>query len=109
MTRSLNRLALTAIFISSILPFAANAAPEKIGIDRARAIAMTVAKGPVVKSELEEEKGGWRYSFDIKEGERIHEIGVDAYTGKIVEDAYEAADEKDDEADEKDEASDKKD
>ena len=31
-----------------------------------------------------------RYSFDIRQGNRIHEIGVDVVTGRIVEDKFEA-------------------
>jgi len=34
------------------------------------------------RCEYEKEGGGWRYSFDIRQGKRIHEIGVDANTGK---------------------------
>jgi hypothetical protein len=32
-----------------------------------------------------------RYSFDIQQGDKIHEIGVDVVTGKIVEDKFESA------------------
>lgn len=66
------------------------AAPAKIGIAKARAIALKAAPGVVQKGEYEKEGGGWRYSFDIRQGKRIHEIGVDAFTGKIVENVYEA-------------------
>lgn len=71
------------------------AAPAKIGTTRARAIATKAAPGKVVDAEYEKEGGGWRYSFDIRQGSRIHEIGVDAFTGKIVEDKFEALNSRD--------------
>lgn len=67
------------------------AAPAKIGMDKARQIALQLAPGDIVKAEYERENGGWRYSFDIRQGDRIHEIGVDAFTGKVVENAFENA------------------
>lgn len=56
---------------------------------QARAIALKAAPGKVIDAEYEKEAGAWRYSFDIMQGKRIHEIGVNANTGKIVEDKYE--------------------
>ena len=43
--------------------------------------------GKIVKSELEKEKGGsgLRYTFDVKSNGAIHEVGVDAKTGKVLE------------------------
>lgn len=63
----------------------------KLSMAQARTIALKKAPGTVVESDYEQEKGGWRYSFDIRQGRRIHEIGVDANSGHIVEDAYESA------------------
>lgn len=68
--------------------------PAKLSMAQARAIALRTAPGKVVESDYEKEKGGWRYSFDIRQGHRIHEIGVDANTGRIVEDAFESATDK---------------
>lgn len=95
MIRSLKRLSLATLAFALALPIVAQAGTGMIGMEHARTIALGVAHGPVVKSELEKEDGAMRYSFDIKEGTRIHEIGVDAYTGKIVENAYEAPGSKD--------------
>lgn len=78
-----------------IMPLAAQAGPAKIGMARAKAIALRAAPGKIVESDYEKEKGGWRYSFDIRQGKRIHEIGVDAFSGRIVEDSYEKPGEKD--------------
>ncbi|WP_298670894.1 PepSY domain-containing protein [uncultured Sphingomonas sp.] len=74
----------------------ATAAPHaKLSMAQARAIALKKAPGTVTKGEYEKEGGGWRYSFDIKQGARIHEIGVDANTGRIVEDKFERPGDKD--------------
>ncbi|MBI2801123.1 MAG: PepSY domain-containing protein [Gammaproteobacteria bacterium] len=69
--------------------------PAKLSIKQAQSIALDIAPGVVVDAEYEQESGAWRYSFDIRQGQRIHEIGVDANSGKIVEDSYEALDAKD--------------
>jgi uncharacterized membrane protein YkoI len=53
----------------------------------ARDIALHVRPGKITDEELEKEKGGsgLRYSFDIKAGSRTCEVGVDAVTGKVLE------------------------
>ena len=47
--------------------------------------------GKITDEELEKEKGGsgLRYSFDIKNGGVTHEVGVDAKTGKLLENSAE--------------------
>jgi uncharacterized membrane protein YkoI len=80
----------------SALPLVAHAAPaHKIGMAKAKAIALKVAPGKILESDFEKENGGWRYSFDIQQGNRTHEVGVDAYTGKVVESSYEKPGESD--------------
>lgn len=65
----------------------------KIKMVEARTIATEAHPGKIVDEELEKEKGGsgLRYSFDIstvgKKG--IQEVGVDAMTGKILENKLE--------------------
>jgi len=63
----------------------------KINIEEARAIALRTYAGEIVSEELEKEKGGsgLRYSFDIKNGRLTHEVGVDAKTGKVLENSIE--------------------
>ena len=84
-------LSFTALFLLCIaMPALAATAPKpKITMPQARAIALKRAPGRIKDSEYEFEKGGWRYSFDILQGKRIHEIGVNAMTGVIVEDVFE--------------------
>jgi len=59
----------------------------KVSITDARAIALKVHPGKIIDEELEKEKGGTglRYSFDIKRGAVTQEVGVDAQTGKVLE------------------------
>jgi uncharacterized membrane protein YkoI len=63
----------------------------KVGIVEARAIALKASPGIITDEELEGEKGGsgLRYSFDIKQGKVTKEVGVDAKTGKVLENAKE--------------------
>ena len=63
------------------------AAQAKISMTQAREIALKAVPGKVVKQELEQEAGGsgLRYSFDIKSGKDTREVGVDAKTGKLLE------------------------
>jgi len=59
---------------------------------QARAIALrAVPQGKIVAQELEKEPGGsgLRYSFDVKLGGVTREVGVDAKTGKILENIIE--------------------
>jgi len=50
--------------------------------------------GKVVKQELEQEAGGsgLRYSFDIEAGKDTREVGVDAKTGKLLENSLDNGD-----------------
>ena len=64
---------------------AAAAPVAKIPLTKARAIALHAAPGKLIKSEYEKEGGGWRYSFDIQQKNHVQEIGVNAMTGKIIE------------------------
>jgi uncharacterized membrane protein YkoI len=63
------------------------ASQAKIGIVEARAIALKAHPGTITDEELERERGGsgLRYSFDIKRGSVTQEVGVDAQTGKVLE------------------------
>lgn len=66
----------------------------RIRMPQAREIALKAYPGKIVKEELEQEKGGsgLRYSFDITNGTATHEVGVDAMTGKLLENSVEGAD-----------------
>jgi uncharacterized membrane protein YkoI len=63
----------------------------RVTLAEARAIALKAFPGKITDEELEKEKGGsgLRYSFDIKNGGVTHEVGVDAKTGKLLENSVE--------------------
>ena len=70
-------------------------APQaKVSLDKARAIAIKARPGQITDQELEKEKGGsgLRYSFDVKNGKTTYEVGVDAKTGKVLENKAEGPD-----------------
>ena len=63
-----------------------------ISLQQARATALHVLPGGrIVTQELERERGGsgLRYSFDIRVGHGLREVGVDAKTGKVLENSVE--------------------
>lgn len=63
----------------------------KVSITEARAIALKAHPGTITDEELEREGGGTglRYSFDVKSGGATQEVGVDARTGRVLENARE--------------------
>jgi uncharacterized membrane protein YkoI len=70
----------------------------KLRMQRARIIALEAYPGGrIMKEELEHEGGGsgLRYSFDMKRGKKWREIGVDAFTGKVLENKAEGTNPKD--------------
>lgn len=85
-------LALIASQLSALAYSGQNLAPQaKVGIEKARSIALKAYPGRIVAEELEKEGGGsgLRYSFDIKSGSTTQEVGVDARTGAVLENAKE--------------------
>ena len=73
---------------------AADAAKARIDMVHARTIALNAYPGKIVKEELEKEQGGsgLRYSFDVNGSKGTREIGVDAVTGKVLENSDESQD-----------------
>lgn len=65
----------------------------KITMKEARIIALNTFPGRIAGEELEKERGGsgLRYSFDIKQGQVTQEVGVDAETGKVLENQLEGS------------------
>ncbi len=86
----------TLALITGTLPAMAYTGQElakqaKVSITEARAAALKAFPGKITDEELEKEKGGsgLRYSFDIKRDKVTQEVGVDAQTGKVLENAKE--------------------
>ncbi len=69
------------------------ASMAKVSLATARATALAASPGVITDQELEKEKGGTglRYSFDIKRGGKTFEVGVDARTGKLLENGVEGS------------------
>lgn len=67
------------------------AAQANVTIEQARATALKAHPGKITDEELEQEKGGsgLRYSFDIQHGKVTQEVGIDAKTGQVLENAPE--------------------
>lgn len=64
----------------------------KVSLEQARQIALKAVPGSTIADEeLEHEKGGsgLRYSFDLKVAQGEREVGVDAATGKVLENSVE--------------------
>ena len=66
---------------SNLLPMA------KVTLAQARVTAIRAHPGVITDQELEKEAGGTglRYSFDIRNNGKTFEVGVDARTGKVLE------------------------
>ncbi len=65
----------------------------KITMEQARSHALQLAPGNIKDAELEKEGSGsrLRYSFDIQTKSGIREVGIDAMTGKVVENKVESS------------------
>ena len=59
----------------------------KVSLAQARHSALAAHPGVITDQELEKEAGGTglRYSFDIKGKGKTFEVGIDARTGKLLE------------------------
>ncbi len=69
------------------------ASKAKITLAEATAIALKARPGAITDAELEKERGGTglRYSFDVKARAGVYEVGVDARTGKVLENGKEGS------------------
>lgn len=85
-------VAISAASVSVLAYTGENLAKDaRITMTQARATALKAFPGQITDEELEREKGGsgLRYSFDIKHNNVTQEVGVDAKTGKVLENAQE--------------------
>lgn len=65
----------------------------KLTMQQARSEALNQVNGTIKSAELEKEGGGsgLRYSFDIQTSQGIREVGIDAVSGKVLENSRESA------------------
>ena len=68
------------------------AAGTRVSIDQARAIALKARPGKITDEELEAEEGGsgLRYTFNIRRASKLYEVGIDAQSGKVLENILES-------------------
>ena len=82
-------VAAVAMFSGSSIAYSGEnlATQAKLTMEQATAIAQHARPGIVTDKELEREGGGsgLRYSFEVKANGRTYEVGVDAMTGKVLE------------------------
>jgi hypothetical protein len=60
---------------------------NRISIEKARSAATKAYSGKIQAEELEFEGGKWIYSFDLKTSKdrNVHEVHIDALTGKVLD------------------------
>lgn len=92
--RAVGLVVLTALVLAAAGPATAYTGQElagdaKITIDQARAIALKAHPGRITDEELEREGGGsgLRFTFGVEAGSATQEVGVDAATGQVLENA----------------------
>lgn len=98
----LNRWTMAAAATAAVLAAASAAAfaytgqqyakDAKVSMQQARAKALAQVHGTIKGAELEKEGGGsgLRYSFDIQTAHGLREVGIDAVTGKTLENSAES-------------------
>lgn len=65
----------------------------RLTMEQARAQALKLTPGRIESAELEKEAGGsgLRYSFDIQTRKGLREVGIDAVSGKVLENSTETS------------------
>ena len=92
MTHLSGLISLLAALSAGGLAVAAPAVAQgRLSLAQARRIALKAHPGAIIAQELEKEAGGsgLRYSFDIRASGKVQEVGVDARTGRVLENAAE--------------------
>lgn len=88
MKKSFRNVGLISAFIlvGAVSVQAKQQAPKDvIPVEAARKSAVAAMPGKVITEKLENEDGHWVYAFDMKTSDsKVHEVQIDARTGKIV-------------------------
>ncbi len=97
LSRVLTAAAVLALGASTAAAYANNSpakADAKITMEQAKAQALQLQTGTIKDAELEHEQGGsgLRYSFDIQTQQGVHEVGIDAMTGAVLENGIDHGD-----------------
>jgi len=83
-------IAFTLVLHASDAP-AKSGTGSKISMAEARKSALASSNGKIKSEELEKENGRQIYSFDIVMPDGLHEVNVDAASGKLIDDKVEDA------------------
>lgn len=83
----------TAIAAAYAYDGARYAKDARLTMEQARAQALKLTPGTIKSAELEKETGGsgLRYSFDIQSRKGLREVGIDAVSGKVLENSTETS------------------
>jgi uncharacterized membrane protein YkoI len=88
-------VSLAPVFVSSAWAYSGEelAKTAKVTMEQATDVALKARPGKITDKELEKEKGGsgLRYFFDVRSKGVTYEVGVDAQTGAVLENAREGA------------------
>ncbi len=91
MTTNWKEASFAVVLTFALLPVGIAQTKAKLGMADARTAALAVENGKVKSEEVEKEKGKQIYSFDIEMPNGLHEVNIDAMTGKVIEDSIENA------------------
>jgi len=91
MTTNWKNASFAVLLTCALLPAGFAQTKAKVSMADARTTALAVENGKVKSEEVEKEKGKQIYSFDIEMPNGLHEVNIDAVTGKVIEDSIENA------------------
>ena len=91
MTTNWKKTSFAVVLTCALLPAGFAQTKAKVSISDARTAALAAENGKVKSEEVEKEKGKQIYSFDIEMPNGLHEVNIDAATGKVIEDSIENA------------------
>ena len=84
--RTLGITALASVVVTGVALLTAPPPGSALTMAQARSVATKRVTGFVTKQEFARHWIAWRYLFDIRQGGIVRRVGVDAASGKIVED-----------------------
>ena len=78
-------------FVMNLSALPQDSKATKVSMADARTTALASSNGKIKSEELEKEHGKQIYSFDIQMPDGLHEVNVNAVTGKLIDDKVESA------------------
>ena len=82
--------AFATLTMAGVAQAATHPPKAQLSMAQARMMALRIAPGKVTEAKFEGNGAAGRYAFDIRQGKRIHEIGIAASNGKVVENKWES-------------------